>query len=241
MKRSDHGAFIVAIDGPAGAGKSTVSTALAHRLGFKYLDTGALYRALAYEIERQKLPLEEGTDLGPFLEGLSLRLACEKGKHRVLINGRDVTDALRSETVGRTASVISVRPEIRQFLLSIQREMGRKGGLVAEGRDMGTVVFPHAEIKFYLDASVEARAKRRSLELYGRGMKVDESEIVKDLVIRDRRDSERACAPLAVAEDAVTIDSSSMGIADVVDAMMRVIRERRCPIPRERTDAFFVP
>jgi cytidylate kinase len=205
--------------------------ALAKRLGFNRLDTGALYRAVAYEAARCRLSLGEGTDLGPFLKDLAIRLVCERGEQRVFVNGRDVTDELRSEEVGRTASSISARPEVRQFLLSIQREMGRDGGLVAEGRDMGTVVFPYAEIKFYLDARLEERAKRRSLELYGRGLKVDEREIEQDLVIRDRRDSERACAPLAAADDAVVIDSTNMGIDDVVNAMMQVIRERGLQIP----------
>ncbi len=216
---------IITIDGPAGAGKSTVSRMLAERLSFVYLDTGALYRAVAFHL-RGKGYSGNPDELPEFCRGIRVELKEGEKQLQVIVDGEDVTGKIRSEEIGLLASRISAVPCVREVLLSIQRKAAAGGGVVAEGRDMGTVVFPDAEIKFFLDASPKVRAGRRYRELLEKGTGATLQEVAGDLERRDRQDRERPVAPLAAAPDAVHIDSTQHNASQVVNIMMRVIEER---------------
>ena len=223
---------IVTIDGPSGAGKSTISKLLAARLHYTYLDTGAMYRVVGLQVERSGLDLgEEGAreKLAQLLDGLDLKLAPgEEGKEtRAFLNGEDVSDAIRTPEMAMVASRASAEPEVRKKLTEMQRKIGNNGAIVAEGRDMGTVVFPDAMHKFFLDASPEERAMRRQKQLAGNGQKIDFQELLAQIQKRDRDDSSRSLAPLHPAEDAVIIDSSEMNIEEVVSFMLEAIKEKQ--------------
>jgi len=223
---------IVTIDGPSGAGKSTISKLLAARLHYTYLDTGAMYRVVGLQVERSGLDLgEEGAreKLAQLLDGLDLKLAPgEEGKEtRAFLNGEDVSDAIRTPEMAMVASRASAEPEVRKKLTEMQRKIGNNGAIVAEGRDMGTVVFPDAMHKFFLDASPEERAMRRQKQLAGNGQKIDFQELLAQIQKRDRDDSSRSLAPLHPAEDAVIIDSSEMNIEEVVSFMLAAIKEKQ--------------
>jgi cytidylate kinase len=215
---------IITIDGPAGAGKSTISKLLADWLSFIYLDTGALYRAVAYYLTRKGFPgkKEELTEL---CRSMHVELNDQAGHLHVFVDGEDVTMKIRTEEIGLLASQISAIPLVREVLLSVQRDMASDGGVVAEVRDMGTVVFSDAEIKFFLDASVQERAGRRYHELLGKGDGVSLQDIENDLLLRDRQDRERPIAPLIVPPDALRIDSTDKTISEVVDIMKSVIEK----------------
>ena len=217
---------VVTIDGPAGAGKSTISRQLAERLCFIYLDTGALYRAVAYSLIRKR---HSGTEKGlaGMCRDMHVELKSMAGQLHVLVDAEDVTGKIRTEEIGILASKISAVPAVREALLSIQRDIATDGGIVAEGRDTGTVVFPEAEIKFFLDASVKERAKRRYLELVGRGESTSLQDVECDIVLRDRQDCERAVAPLRVPRDATIIDSTDKTIPQVIDIMMGIVEKLR--------------
>jgi cytidylate kinase len=213
---------VVTIDGPAGAGKSTVSKLIARRFSFFYLDTGALYRALAYHLDQ--VDGEKTQEAVIRVSGRAkVGLSNEQGVFHISVNGRDVTDLIRTERIGWLASEISAIPAVRENLLEIQRSIGAAGGVVAEGRDMGTVVFPDAEIKFYLDASVEERAKRRYKELLTKNVKISFKKVKRDIIARDFQDSNRAAAPLRIPKDAVVIDSTDKTVDEIVDAISAVI------------------
>jgi len=216
---------IVAIDGPAGAGKSTVARQLARRLGFTIIDTGAIYRSVALAAQRAGIAWEDDTGLSRLLDaGLGLTFQGE----RVLLRGEDVTEAIRTPEISRGASVVSARPVVRQKLLQLQRDLGRAAprGAVLEGRDIGTVVFPDADVKFFLTASDEARAQRRHAELNEKGLSVPLPEVLSDQRRRDKDDTERAIAPLRAAADAVVVDTTGFDLEQVVERCFRVASQR---------------
>jgi cytidylate kinase len=223
---------IVTIDGPSGAGKSTISKLLAARLHYTYLDTGAMYRVVGLQVEQSGLDLgEEGAreKLAQLLAGLDLKLTPgEEGEEtRAFLNGEDVSDAIRTPEMAMVASRASAEPEVRKKLTEMQRKIGNNGAIVAEGRDMGTIVFPDAMHKFFLDASPEERAMRRQKQLEESGQKIEFQELLAQIKKRDSDDSSRSLAPLHPAEDAVIIDSSEMNIEEVVFFMLAAIEEKK--------------
>jgi len=220
---------VVTIDGPAGAGKSTVTRRVAAELGYLLLGTGALYRAVALAAQRARTPWSDAAAVGALARRLvaagDLAVARRpSGEQRVLLEGEDVTDALAEERIGQGASEVSAHPEVRAALLEVQRQAGAAGGIVAEGRDVGTVIFPDAEAKFFLTASVSVRARRRYEELIERGLPVELERLEREVAERDRRDTERAEAPLRCADDAVTIDSSALSVDEVVAIIVERVR-----------------
>jgi cytidylate kinase len=217
---------IIAIDGPSGAGKSTIAKLLARRLGYTYIDTGAMYRAIGWKAKRDGVdPADEG-GLARLCAGTEVTIRHDTDSQRVLVNGMDVTDEIRTPEMGMLASAVSKSPAVRARLLTLQRMLGEAGGVVMDGRDIGTVVFPHAEVKFYLDASAEERGRRRWQELKEKGMDVDRAAITEEIRARDLQDSSRSIAPLTRAADARYLDSSAMTIDDVVAAMLSHIAGR---------------
>lgn len=217
-------AQIVTIDGPSGAGKSTISQLLAGKLGYAYLDTGAMYRAVGLKIERTGNNCDSES-LAQLLANIDLQLQPVGGETKVILDGEDVSEAIRTPEMSMTASRVSAIPAVREKLTTLQQEIGRRGKVVAEGRDMGTVVFPLAAWKFFLDATPEERARRRVLQLREKGQQVDEKETLALIIDRDQADSNRALAPLKPAEDAVIIDSSKMTIAEVVTFMAKQVNK----------------
>jgi cytidylate kinase len=212
---------VITIDGPAGSGKSTIARLLAAQLGFTYLDTGAIYRAVALLADEKGISPDDGKSLADLAGGLDLELHGAHSGTRVIAGGRDISAEIRTEKISMMASRISAVPEVRKALLPVQRSFARKGGVVCEGRDMGTVVFPDAELKIYLDADVAERARRRRLELELRGVGADLKTIKEEMERRDKQDMERAAAPLKVPEGAVIIDTTGLSIQEVTGAIMR--------------------
>lgn len=222
----NHKKNIITIDGPAGAGKSTVSRELAARLGYVYLDTGSLYRALAYKALRDKIPVDDETAVADLCARTIIQLKNSTGRMKVYVDGQDVADLIRTEEVGNAASRISAYGAVRQYLLNLQRQVAAQGGLVAEGRDMGSVVFPEANYKFYLDASAEERAKRRLGELKAKGTAVDRQAVQEKIIERDRQDSERKHSPLTVPAGAIIIDSTALSVGQVVEKILHFILQK---------------
>lgn len=212
--------LLITIDGPAGAGKTTVSKMLAQKLRYRYLDTGALYRAVAWAVRAADIAADDDQGLGRVCGSMQLTVADD----RLVLNGVDITDQIRSPEITMLASAVSARPSVRQALLDVQRAMGHDRGLVAEGRDMGTVVFPEADIKFFLDATVRQRALRRCAQ-YGSRSEQTLEQIERDIRRRDENDSSRDIAPLKPASDAVIIDSTAMTARQVVALMMASIQD----------------
>jgi cytidylate kinase len=220
-------ARVVTVDGPAGAGKSSASRALATRLGFAHVDTGAMYRAVGVIAHERGIPLDDDPALGTLLAGWRLELDPRDG--RIRVDGRDLSTVIRRPDAGELASRVSTRPVVRERLVAMQRRLGAGGGVVMEGRDIGTVVFPEALVKLYLTASADVRAGRRAQELRAAGTPVDEAALARDLAERDRRDAERAHSPLRPAADAVVLDTTALPLDAVVDAMEAVARARLDP------------
>jgi cytidylate kinase len=221
--------IIVAIDGPAGAGKSTVARELARHFGLLNLETGAMYRAFALRALRKGLALDQSPDLEALAAETSIRLEPGEDENRVLLDGEDVTGLIRNPTVTDAASRVSVFPKIRAWMVGLQQQLGARGGVVMEGRDIGTVVFPHAEVKIFLDAAAEVRGQRRYNQLDQKGAAAPPpppEEIVRDLRARDERDRNRADSPLQPAADSVLLDSTHLTLDQAVAEAIKIVEEK---------------
>ncbi len=218
--------IVIAVDGPSGAGKSTISRALSKRLDYLEIDTGAMYRAMAWLAKDHALDLEDEQAVRHFSQSAEVELQLQNGATRVLANGRDVTQEIRTPEISMLTSKVSKLAPVREAMMALQRKMGRKGGVILNGRDIGTVVFPDAELKFFLSASAEERGRRRFLELKDKGIAISLESTIQDVVQRDRQDSERELAPLRQAEDAISIDSTGLSIDQVIALMETAFHER---------------
>ena len=217
---------IVTVDGPSGAGKGTLCYALAEKLGFALVDSGAIYRVLALAALKSAVDLDDESGLVALARGLDVRFLPVDGAVRVLLGGEDVSASIRTQAVAEAASRVAVFPAVRAALLQLQREFAQDSGLIADGRDMGTVVFPAAAAKLFLDASAEARAKRRYKQLQSQGIDGNFAQILAEVKARDERDRNRAVAPLKPAEDALVLDSTALSIDEVVKQALDYIRTR---------------
>jgi cytidylate kinase len=218
--------FVVAIDGPAGAGKSTVARGLAARLGYTFLDTGALYRTVALLAQEKAIAWDDGVGLASLTCDLEIVFTGSGENTRIFANGQDVTTSIRRAEISQGASLVSALPAVRAGLLDMQRRVATKNSVVAEGRDIGTMVFPAAQAKFFLIANPETRARRRTLELQAAGRPAIFEDVLAEMKIRDERDSARAVAPLRRADDAIEIDSSQLSPDAVMEQMIAVVRSR---------------
>lgn len=217
----------IAIDGPAGAGKSTIAKRLAKKLGFIYVDTGAMYRAMAYYFLQHNIDAKDENAIAAACPDVDVTITYENGEQQVLLNGENVNGVIRNEEVGNMASSTSVYPVVRKKLVELQRQLAKSADVIMDGRDIGTCVLPDAQVKIYLTASSATRAKRRYDELTEKGVSCDLAEIEKDIIDRDYRDTHRETSPLRQAEDAVLVDSSEMNIDEVVDAIYQVYSEAK--------------
>jgi cytidylate kinase len=226
--------MIIAIDGPSGAGKSTLGRMIARELGYLYIDTGAMYRAVALAVLESNVGLNDTRAVVAVAEAADIKLEGDPDSLRVSLNGRDVSEEIRTEEVTHASSVISTIPDVRRTLVERQRRMGQRGRVVLDGRDIGTVVFPNADVKFFLTAQPQERAARRFKEDRLRERDVTYEETLSDINTRDQRDSTRPDSPLAIAESALVIDSTDLSIEEVAERMLAVIRERES---NKETDA----
>jgi len=218
--------FIIAIDGPVGSGKSTVARRVAEMLGYTHLDSGAMYRAVAWKALCEHIPLDSPEQLAALASRVRIDLVSRDGKQHVILDGEDITDLIRTTEVAHAASVVAVIPGVRHPLVSEQRRAGEQGGVVMEGRDIGSVVFPHADLKIYLDASPEVRAERRWQELREKDEASDPLIVLADVRARDRRDREREMSPLVRAADAVTVDNTAMDAEETARVIVLLAKEQ---------------
>jgi len=216
----------VAIDGPAGAGKSTVARQLAKQLKYIYIDTGAMYRAVALAVLRSGIATDDIQRIVEFTSKLDIKLKYEGGANRVWLDGEDVTNEIRTPEVSKLVSIIAQIPAVRQIMLERQRELAKGGGVVMDGRDIGTKVLPHADVKIFLTASIAERARRRWLELVEKGYDIDLADLEQEIARRDQMDRERAVSPLVQAADAILIDTTNLSIEQAVDRIMAICKER---------------
>ena len=219
--------YSIAIDGPAGAGKSTIAKMLAKELGYHYVDTGAIYRTVAYFLDLLGISPKDADNVEHYIDELTVEIEYdETGKQHMIMNGMDVTDEIRTQDISQKASLVSAHKSVRDMLLDMQRNVARKHNVIMDGRDIGTVVLPKATVKVFLTASAEVRAKRRTDELLAKGQKADFAQTLKDIQQRDYQDTHRLIAPLKQAQDAVLLDTSELDIPDVVAAMKKIITEK---------------
>ncbi|NCD08026.1 MAG: (d)CMP kinase [Negativicutes bacterium] len=215
--------LVIAIDGPAGAGKSTIAKMVAEKLCYIYIDTGAMYRAVTYKFLQSGLPFDEEL-AGKLAEDINICFKPEDGLNRVFVDGEEVTEEIRSQAVTTNVSKVSAVAAVRTAMVGQQRKMGKKGGVVLDGRDIGTVVFPDANVKIFLTADVEERVNRRYKELLGKNQTVDEQKLRDEIIARDKYDSEREISPLRCAEDAFFLDTSEMDIPEVVNKILEICK-----------------
>lgn len=218
--------FALAIDGPSGAGKSSIAKALAKQLGIVYVDTGAIYRTVGLYVYRQGIDSKDASNIISILKDISVKIAYVDNAQHIYLNGEDVSDKIRTEIISKYASDVSAIPEVRTFLLSLQRDMAKENSVVMDGRDIGTVVLPNAEIKVFLTASAEVRAQRRYKELIEKGENVTFESVLESINQRDKNDSSRATAPLKAAEDAIILDNSLLTAQETLDQFIEIIESR---------------
>ncbi len=219
--------MIIAIDGPAGSGKSTVAKFIAKRLNYRYIDTGAMYRAVAWSAEKKDIDLGDEYAVGQWVTQLKIEFVADPAGQQVKVNGEDATGLLKNEVVGRGAAKVAAQKRVREILVAKQQEIGQSGNVVMDGRDIGTQVFPNAELKFFMDADAEERGKRRYLELKEKNLDVDLENIIAEIKQRDHEDRTRAISPLCPAEDAIKIDTTKFSIEEVIDKVMEQINLKK--------------
>ena len=226
VEASKRKRLTIAIDGPSGAGKSTVARLLAKRLGYVYIDTGAMYRSVAFRVKEKSISLKDESALNQLASSLHIAFVTEGEQTHVFCDGEDITSAIRTPEISRLASSISKQKGVRKALVQMQREMGKEGGVILEGRDIGTVVFPDADVKFYLDAKSDERVRRRYHEMVEKGVKVDFKETQEELIQRDHNDMHRIHSPLKKANDALFIDSTHRSVEEVVEEMVHRVKAK---------------
>ena len=218
--------FKIALDGPSGAGKSTIAKALAAKLGIVYVDTGALYRTVGYYVRQKNADPQNAEEVSALLPEIKIEIKYEGGAQHVYLNGEDLGDKIRTPEMSMYASAVSAIPSVRAFLLDTQRDIARKNSVIMDGRDIGTVILPDAEVKIFMFASVEARAKRRYRELIAKGEDVKYDDVLREMIERDNNDRNRDVAPAVPADDAMMLDNSEMSIEANVDAVIELIRSK---------------
>ncbi len=217
----------IAIDGPAGAGKSTIAKRLAHELGFYYVDTGAIYRTVAYFLDLLGISPKDVDGVERYIDELTVDLYYdEEGRQHTLMNGLDVSDDIRTQDIAQKSSLVSAHAVVREMLLDMQREVAQQHNVIMDGRDIGTVVLPKANVKIFLTASAEVRAQRRTAELQAKGQKADYNKILQEIQQRDYQDTHREIAPLKMARDSIKVDTSELDIDQVVEAIRKIVTEK---------------
>ena len=217
----------IAIDGPSGSGKSTLAKAVAKELGIIYVDTGALYRTIGYYVYQCGKDPRNADEVASLLPGINIELKYENGSQRVILNGEDLGDKIRMPQMSMYASAVSAIPAVRRFLLEMQKSLARENSVVMDGRDIGTVIIPDADLKIFLTASVETRAQRRTIELLEMGVDARYEDVIADMIARDQQDKNRDIAPALPAEDAIIFDNSEMSVEESLKEIVRLVNERK--------------